>query len=111
MSHEAFEEVSGFDPLKALKLGKAPRLNESDEGSTSVTAAERVYIVFSEKTSIQEGISLIENTVLQGGRLVVSRVDETGHAIVAILSPLERRALRSLGEVERVKVERAAHIN
>lgn len=108
MSQAAFEEVSGFDPLRSLQEGKALGQSKSDEGSTSAAAAEHVYIVFSEETSIDNGIKLIEQQVLGGKKLDVSRIDEKGHAVVAVVSSFDRRQIRSLPEVDRVKVQQPA---
>lgn len=108
MSRATFEEVGGFDPLGSLQEGKALGQRRSDEGSTSEAAAEHVYIVFSESISIDKGIKLIEQQVLGGQKLAVSRVDEKGHAVVAVVSSFDRRQIRSLSEVERVKVQQPA---
>ncbi len=69
---------------------------------------EHVYIVFGKETSIDEGIGLIEKTVLGDGKLEVTRRDVTGNAVVAIISTEERKKIKGLDFVEWIKVNRPA---
>ncbi len=108
MEKVEFEEVEGFDVPGALN-GEEVELpvNRGEDSSDLVT--EHIYVVFSENITIENGIKLIEDSVLSGEKLDVRRQDETGHAIVCVVNSAQRAAIEKLSEVTRVKVESAAN--
>lgn len=67
--------------------------------------SEHVYIVFAQDISIDEGVSLIQQSVLRGRTLEVTRRDVTGNAVVAIVTSGERAEIKELDVVIRIKVE------
>lgn len=107
MEKVSFEEVEGFDVPGALN-GEKVEIPSGSGVNNSESVTEHVYVVFSENISIENGIKLIEDSVLGGEKLDVTRQDETGHAIVCIVNSAQREAIEKLSEVERVKVETAA---
>lgn len=79
----------------------------SEEGSD---VTEHVYIVFNEGTDIETGIAVIEQQVLLGNSLEVTRKDTTGNAIVAVVESSVRREIENLSVVSKVKINEAAEI-
>lgn len=75
---------------------------------SSVTESQHVYIVFTDGVSIDQGIEIIENKICQGQRLQVTRRDENGNAIVAIVSSADTKSIENLDEVSLVKIDRGA---
>ena len=109
MSKASFEKVQGADFSKAFKSDRKLELKMSESGSTSETAPEHIYIVFSEEISIEDGIGTIESEALSGDALRVTRFDVTGHAAVAIVTPSQRKFIEDLPIIKRVKVMEAHH--
>ncbi|WP_408070510.1 hypothetical protein [Butyrivibrio sp. JL13D10] len=107
MEEVNFEEVEGFDVPGALN-GEKVEIPSGNGVNNSESVTEHVYVVFSENITIENGIKLIEDNVLSGEKLEVTRQDETGHAIVCVVNTAERRSIEQLTEVERVKVETTA---
>ncbi len=69
---------------------------------------EHVYIVFAKDINIEDGIAQIEQAVLGGRTLEVSRKDVKGNAVVAIITADERADVKKLDIVSRIKVEMPA---
>ncbi len=69
---------------------------------------EHVYIVFDKELSIEDGIAGIEQDVLGGRKLEVTRRDVRGNAVVAIITADERMAVKKLDIVSRIKVDMPA---
>ena len=111
MSKASFEKVQGSNFSKAFKNDRKLELRMSESGSTSVTAPEHIYIVFSEEISIEDGIRTIESEVLSGDALRVTRFDVTGHAAVAIVTPSQRKHIEDLPIINRIKVMEIHHPN
>ena len=103
MSGVSFEKVPGKFFSKALKDDKELLPAQSDDNSDSETVSLHIYIVFSEEISIEDGIKTIESTVLSGDALEVSRSDEAGHAIVAIVSPSRKKQIEDLSIVKKIR--------
>ena len=68
----------------------------------------RVYIVFAENITIENGIKRVETKVLSGESLDVSRIDEKGHAVVVRILGQYTGDIKKLPEVTRVKIEQPA---
>ena len=74
----------------------------------SSNTKEHVYIVFEKDIAIEDGIAQIEQAVLGGRTLEVSRKDLKGNAVVAIVTAQERADIKKLDIVSRIKVEMPA---
>ena len=104
MSKAEFEEVSGVDAAEAMS-GEALGSDISSQlGSVSEDTILHVYIVFDADTSIDAGVAAIEEKVLEGNSLEVTRKDATGNAVVAIVTEKQRKAIAELDEVKSVKI-------
>ncbi len=104
MSKAEFEEVSGVDAAEAMS-GEALGSDISSQlGSVSEDTILHVYIVFDADTSIDAGVAAIEEKVLEGNSLEVTRKDATGNAVVAIVTEKQRKAIAELEEVKSVKI-------
>lgn len=64
-----------------------------------------VYIVFTDKIIIKQGVETIETQVCNGNSLQVTREDKTGNAVVAIVSSKDVEAIEKLDEVSFVKID------
>lgn len=111
MSKASFEKVTGFGLREAFKSANKLRPDDSVACSTSDTAPEHIYIVFSEEITIEDGIETIEGSALAGDVLQVSRFDVIGHAAVAIVSTFQRKKIEELPIVKKVKVIEPDHPN
>ena len=109
MIKASFEKVKRGASSEAFKDENRLNLKKSVGDSTSETVREHVYIVFSGDISIENGIETIENKILSGDLLEVSRFDVRGHAAVAIVSTSIRKKIEDLPIVEKVKVMEALH--
>lgn len=69
-----------------------------------------VYITFTEETTIDQGIELIETQIFEGKSFKVTRRDETGNAIVARITAGDADAISKLPQVSLVKVETEAKL-
>ena len=79
------------------------RNTDQSEGSS-----QHVYIVFTDGVTIDQGIEAIESKACQGQSIQVTRRDEEGNAIVAIVSSKDTKAIEQLDEVSKVKVDKGA---
>lgn len=102
-----FKEVDGVD-VKGAFSGST--IGSSIKEKVEESSREHAYIVFKKSTGIDEGIAAIESKVLNGEKLDVTRKDETGNAIVAIVSTTQRKQIEKLSEVEKVKVNEKAEL-
>ena len=107
MSKAEYEKVDAFDVPGALN-GEKIELPENSNDADSDVVTEHIYVVFSDDISIENGIELIEDEVLSGEELDVRRQDESGHAIVCVVSSSQRAAISKKDYVLMVKVEGAA---
>jgi hypothetical protein len=64
-----------------------------------------VYIAFTDKITIKQGVETIETQVCKGNSLQVTREDKTGNAVVAIVSSKDVEAIEKLDEVSFVKID------
>ena len=69
-----------------------------------------VYITFTEETTIDQGIELIETQIFDGKSFKVTRRDEAGNAIVARITATDADAISKLHQVSLVKVETEAKL-
>ncbi|WP_026517461.1 hypothetical protein [Butyrivibrio sp. MC2021] len=109
MSKASFEKLPGRKPSGNFLDNRKLRLD--DQNGTSETVPQRIYIVFSDDVTIEEGVERIEREALSGDILQVSRFDVTGHAAVAVVSPFQLRQIQDLPIIKRIKVMEAHHPN
>ena len=76
-------------------------LSDSNNEETDL----HVYIVFTDKITIKQGVETIETQVCNGNSLQVTREDKTGNAVVAIVSSKDVEAIEKLDEVSFVKID------
>ncbi|SFN51451.1 hypothetical protein SAMN04487831_101503 [Pseudobutyrivibrio sp. UC1225] len=74
------------------------------EGTNS-DAVVHAYIVFTNDISIDEGIGTIEEKVCNGQTLKVTRRDDSGNAVVAVISQAEAKSIEQLSQVSSVKID------
>jgi len=110
MSEVEFQEVGAIDAVGAMSGETLIENGSSSQINLSGSTVEHIYIVFSDDVTIQEGITAIEEQVLSGESLDVSREDESGHAVVAIVTKDQRIEIEQLNVVKRVKVNEAAEV-
>lgn len=82
-----------------------------NESKNSSNETSHIYISFQKNISLDEGISLIENQILEGQTLNVSRRDETGNAVVAIIDSSYVNSIKQLSQVSFVKIDSGAQVN
>lgn len=83
-------------------------LGIEDKGSEPGDA--HVYIAFQKEVSIDDGISTIQQQVLQGQTLDVKRRDDAGNAVVAVISNQDIKAIEALDCTSFVKIDKGANI-
>ncbi|MCR5155818.1 MAG: hypothetical protein K6C96_03975 [Butyrivibrio sp.] len=87
-----------------VNRNRSENMRRIDYGSAPV----RAYIVFSADTAIEDGVKAVESEVLGGGKLDVSRIDNSGHAVVARISGELVEGIQQLPVVSRIKIEMPA---
>ena len=90
------QEVDSGHGGAAGRFGEVP---QSETESSGMQEEMHVYIVFQPEVSIEEGIESIEQNVLDGAALFVSRRDVSGNAIVAIVTDRQQEQISKLAEV------------
>lgn len=76
--------------------------NDSDD------VIQHVYIAFENGVPIDQGVKAIEESVCKGQSLQITRRDETGNGVVALVSGEDAKAIEKLNEVSFVKIDRGA---
>ncbi len=112
MVSQIFKKVDGVGAQNSLKGEKIDReeLGISGGNNDETVITEHVYIVFADEITIESGIEAIQEKVLKGGTLDVSRKDVTGNAIVAIVGSNVRKQIENIPEVKAVKVNEPAEV-
>ena len=76
--------------------------NDSDD------VIQHVYIAFENGVPIDQGVKAIEESVCKGQSLQITRRDETGNGVVALVSGEDAKSIEKLNEVSFVKIDRGA---
>ena len=71
-------------------------------------SAGHVYIAFTDGVSIDQGISIIENTIINGHSLQITRRDDNHNGVVAIVTGSEAKSIEKLAEVSFIKIDKGA---
>ena len=112
MSSFTVEKVDGSE-LDVETKDENNKLNNTDtneEVSENQDVTEHVYVTFNDGVSIEDGIVAIENTVLEGQSLEVTRKDTSGNAVVIVVTTSQRKQIEKLEIVKKVKVNEAANL-
>ena len=112
MSSFTVEKVDGSE-LDVETKDENNKLNNTDtneEVSENRDVTEHVYVTFNDGVSIEDGIVAIENTVLEGQSLEVTRKDTSGNAVVIVVTTSQRKQIEKLEIVKKVKVNEAANL-
>lgn len=103
-----FQEISGLDDTNFIQGEVVDREELGLMEDVNPETVEHVYIVFTDEVSIADGVAAIEQQVLEGASLEVTRTDEAGHAIVAVITEQQRQGVESMEEIASIRVEEAA---
>ena len=111
MNSKLFTKIDGSVAQNFLKGDEVDKteLGLGSENDKS-EALEHVYIVFADGTDIDSGIAVIEQEVLGGEALNVTRKDTSGNAVVAIVPGNVRKQIEGLLVVTKVKVDEGAEV-
>ena len=115
MSKVEFTEVESESLISNIiqKQDEDTSLKEEElsrKADQSEESSQHVYIVFADGVTIDQGIEAVESKVCKGQSLQVTRRDEKGNAIVAIVASEETKAIEQLEEVSKVKIDKGAEL-